>query len=150
MENEDVKAVKEDALEIQKDDIQDLSLTIANETSKSFHALAFIIIFLGFIFDDLQGVNVRSYSVPFMALFLAIILIVINTSARKIDFHTNVSTIFTSSYNISWEKYLDEKHHRLQDMYNKASLLLRDKVIYNRLIFYLVLIAIFSFIIIKI
>lgn len=138
--------IKEDALRIKENDILDLARSIENEVKKSYQALIFAGVILGFVFDKIDLLN-KWHFLFLISLILATLLALLNIWAQKIDYHTKIDRVFMHPLTAKWEDYLNTKYLSMSSIYKDASALLLIKVTYNRWIIVLLIIAFFSLII---
>ena len=148
--NNELIKIKEDAIKIQEQDVQDTVESIENENSKSSFVLGFAGILFGFVFNQIDKL-LWWQAIGFVSLLLCSIGFALwNITAKKVDIHTNVDEIFVNNEPREWVKYLKNKHERLCDIYKGAKILLYQKVIFTKLSFVLLILSSLFLVLIKI
>lgn len=142
--------IKEDAIEIQKHDLDDVIKSIENENTKSSLILGFSGVLLGIVFRDLDSIPKWRAIIFLFLLMLSIGFSLYNMAAKKVKIHTNVDDIFVNNTPDEWEKYLNFKHLRLRESYEEAKRLLYQKAYLTIISFILLILSSLILVVIKI
>jgi hypothetical protein len=146
-ENENLK-IREDAIKIKEDDLQDTIQSIDNENTKTSFSLAFESLLIIQSFDFLTKKPLWlaiSYSI---FILFSIIIAFYNLFAKKVSTHTNVEDVFIrKNNNNNWDDYIDRKYMRISDAYKSAKELLNSKANLTRCTFILLGIALLIYLI---
>ena len=149
MDNQDLIKIKEDAIKIQINDLQDTIKSIENENIKSSFILGFAGILFSLVFDKIDTLSLWQAIVYIILLLGSIGIAFWNITAKKVDIHINVDEIFVNNEPKNWERYLNFKHLRLRENYQNAKNLLYQKANYTRLSFVLLILSAFFLTIIR-
>jgi len=149
MDNQDLIKIKEDAIKIQINDLQDTIKSIENENIKSSFILGFAGILFSLVFDKIDTLSLWQAIVYIILLLGSIGIAFWNITAKKVDIHINVDEIFVNNEPKNWERYLNFKHLRLRENYQNAKNLLYQKANYIRLSFVLLILSAFFLTIIR-
>ncbi|MCD6429394.1 hypothetical protein J7L09_01730 [bacterium] len=143
MDNQDLIKIKEDAIKIQINDLQDTIKSIENENIKSSFILGFAGILFSLVFDKVDILSLWQAIVYIILLLGSIGIAFWNITAKKVNIHINVDEIFVNNEPKNWERYLNFKHLRLRENYQNAKNLLYQKANYTRLSFVLLILSAF-------
>ena len=149
MDNQDLIKIKEDAIKIQINDLQDTIKSIENENIKSSFILGFAGILFSLIFDKVDILSLWQAIVYIILLLGSIGIAFWNITAKKVNIHINVDEIFVNNEPKNWGRYLNFKHLRLRENYQNAKNLLYQKANYTRLSFVLLILSAFFLTIIR-
>ncbi len=150
MNNQDLIKIKEDAIKIQINDLQDTIKSIENENIKSSFILGFAGILFSLVFDNIEILSLWQAIVYIILLLGSIGIAFWNITAKKVDIHINVDEIFVNNEPKNWERYLNFKHLRLRENYQNAKDLLYQKANYTRLSFVLLILSVLFLTIIRV
>ncbi len=149
MDNQDLIKIKEDAIKIQINDLQDTIKSIENENIKSSFILGFAGILFSLVFDKVDILSLWQAIVYIILLLGSIGIAFWNITAKKVNIHINVDEIFVNNEPKNWERYLERKHLLLRQTYQNAKNLLYQKANYTRLSFVLLILSAFFLTIIQ-
>lgn len=142
MDNEELTKIKEDAIKIQINDLQDTIKSIENENTKSSFILGFAGILFSIVFNKIDILPLWQAIVFIILLLSSVGVAFWNITAKKVNIHTNLDEIFVNNEPKEWEKYLNYKHLRLRENYKNAKGLLYQKANFTKLSFTLLILSV--------